>query len=284
MGNKFSLLPLRPHGRFGPMDTAKFYRNMYSKTSYEGGIDNARIADHKRVVAHWLKQAGVSAKANVLEIGAGHGDLHAVHPRWRGLEYSAVAVKQGLKKYGQKTALAEGDATKLKQADNSIDFIFTFATLEHVPNIEKALREIGRVLKKRGVAVLAPAWNCRPWTVEKLQQRPYAELCLRQQIGKALIPLRENLLYRLLLALPGRVWREVKMACGQKVALDFTPLYPQWNLFEKYPHIADDDAFVCFDAHAAMAYYRSRGFSIISHPTPLKRLTCRGEPVVIRKV
>lgn len=72
----------------------------------------------------------------------------------------------------------QGDARDLPVPSGSVDFLFSFATLEHVPRVEEAFAEIDRVLAPNGLSLLCPAWNCRPWTVKKLQQRKYCELSL----------------------------------------------------------------------------------------------------------
>jgi len=140
------------------------------------------------------------------------------------------------------------------------------------------------VLKRGGVAVLAPAWNCRSWTVKKLQQRPYRELGLSDRIGKFLIPIRENLLVRMLQAAPRRILREVRMVFGQQIQLEYKRLLPDFSLWDRYPHIADDDAFAAIDAHAALCYFCARGWISISHPGKARRLFCRGEEIVLRRM
>ena len=50
--------------------------------------------------------------------------------------------------------LIEADATSLPLEKNSFDFAFSYASLYGVPNVEKAISEIGRVLKPGGYAVI----------------------------------------------------------------------------------------------------------------------------------
>lgn len=278
-------LPLRGRFAYSPrhMDTQRFYANMYSQTSYASGIGKTRTEQLSHTAKAFFQKYDIGPKAVVLEIGAGHGNLRNVHPNWHGVEYSEVAIKQGLKAHGKTLRLKQGDATKLAWKNASVDALYTFATLEHVPQIEKAFREIKRILKPGGVALLAPAWNCRPWTVQKLQQRPYSELTLKEKLGKLLIPFREFILFRLLCSLPNRFWREYLLFSGYKIGLAYKPLTPRWDLMEKYPHIADDDAFISMDAHAAIAYFLSRGWKVPSHNGFFKRLFCRGEPIVVMK-
>lgn len=48
------------------------------------------------------------------------------------------------------TSFKVGDATKLDFKDNSLDGIFIFLVLRHIPNWKAALNEFYRVLKKGG--------------------------------------------------------------------------------------------------------------------------------------
>ena len=104
-----------------------------------------------------------------------HSDFnHQCHPRYLGIEYSSVAVEEAKKRYGDSLNVKQGDATALELEDRSIDFLFTFATLEtYFQKIQKAFEEIARVLSNGGIAMIKPAWNCRIWTVQKLKNLPY---------------------------------------------------------------------------------------------------------------
>lgn len=269
-----------------PFDTKSLYDKLYT----EGDISDyaCHQLDEKSVqqsesIRRSLKALKVADTAIVVEVGAGLGGNNAVHPLWLGIEYSETAVARGKKAFGPQLNLAQGDARALPLADESVDFLFSFSTYEHVPKVERAFAEIERVLKPRGYAVIHPAWNCRSWTVKKLQQRPYSELSMLEMLGKLLIPIRESLVFRAITALPGRLYRELRLALGQVLPLSYTPLAPDFALLSRYPHISDDDAFVSMDAHAAMAYFKSRRFRILSHESFLQRFLCRADAVVIQK-
>jgi hypothetical protein len=158
----------------------------------------------------------------------------------------------------------------------------SFDTLEHIPDVEKAFDEIVRIMKPGGTAFLMPAWNCRSWTVKKLPMRRYSELFLSEKIGKFLIPLRDNLYFRLACSLPARLGREARVLLGRKVPIDYHKLSPDFSLWARYDHTADD-AFAATDAHAALAYFVSRGWKTPSHPTFWKRFSCRDEAIVVQK-
>jgi SAM-dependent methyltransferase len=67
------------------------------------------------------------------------GDLHKSLARCPGLRYS---------EYGSKSAkVPSEDLTRLSYADASFDLVITSDTIEHVPDIHLALREIYRVLR-----------------------------------------------------------------------------------------------------------------------------------------
>lgn len=267
-------------------NTKALYNEIYEVDGHNyGQVDQSLTpgGDQLNLICNYVKSFGVGNRASVLEIGCGLGHLNSCHLNWRGIEFSATAVRLAKKIYGANLSIEEGDARDLPVEDDSIDFIFSFAALEHIPNVDSAFSEIERVLRPGGVAVLSPAWNCRPWTVKKLQQRPYGELTTLEKCQKFLIPIRENLLFRMLCSLPSRIRREVLLSSGRSIELDYRALQPDFALWERYPHISDDDAFVSMDAHAALAYFCSTGWKVISHPTFLKRFSCRGEEIVVGK-
>ena len=105
------------------------------------------------------------------------------------------------KKYFNVTPI-EADARDLPIEDKSVDFLFSFAVFEHVPELERAYKEVDRIIKPGGYGLIGQAWNCRPWTVKKLEQRPYSELTLAEKLQKLLIPIRNNLVYRFLVSFP----------------------------------------------------------------------------------
>jgi SAM-dependent methyltransferase len=71
----------------------------------------------------------------------------------RGVDYTSFDIKRG--------AMEQGDITHMHYMDNSVDYFICFHVLEHVPGEKEALREIYRVLKPNGCAVIqVPVdWN-----------------------------------------------------------------------------------------------------------------------------
>ena len=265
-------------------DTKELYTDIYRTDGHDYGNTSAFRTRHLLgMVNKWISQLDLKDDAVVIEIGAALGQLSGSHQNWRGFEYSATAVQLAKEIHGPSFNISEADARDLPLETNSVDFVYSFATLEHIPEIEKVFLEIERIVKPGGVAMLAPAWNCRSWTVKKLQQRPYSELPVIDKLGKFFIPLRNNLVFRMLGSMPSRIYREIKLVLGAPVSLDYKKLEPDFSLWEKYPHISDDDAFVSIDAHAALAYFVAKKWEILSHTSFISRFMCRGEEVVVRK-
>jgi SAM-dependent methyltransferase len=170
---------------------------------------------------------------------------------------------------------------RLPFADESVEFIFSWAAIEHVPAPELVMSEIERVLKPAGIALFAPAWNCRSWTVKRLKMRHYRDLSWGDRLDKVTIPIRNHLLWRGIQSLPSRVWRELRALLGKSIPFDYCRLQPDFNV--NAVHVSDDDAFASMDPYAAIIYFRPRGWQVLSHPTFIKRFFSRHEPVVVRK-
>ena len=274
-------------GRRDILDTKRLYSDTYTayaefheKNMYRHDLRTPQLD----LVKHYLADLRIADDATVVEVGCGLGHLHLAHPNWQGFEYADSAVALAKKIYGPTLNIVEADGRDLPLKSNSVDFLFSFDALEHIPEVERAFGEIVRTIKPGGAGYLHPAWNCRSWQVKKLEVRPYSELTLSARIGKFLIPLRDNVLFRLVCNLPGRVMREQRLLFGDKaIPLDYRPLEPDVALWERYDRNADDDAFISMDAHAALSYFVSRGWATPSHPGFWKRFSVRAGGILVRK-
>ena len=93
----------------------------------------------------------------VLEIGCGAGIDSAEFARNGALvtstdftERSVQSTKELLTEAKLPVNVLQADATKLQFEDNTFDCVYSFGVLHHIPNIEKVLAEIKRVLKPGG--------------------------------------------------------------------------------------------------------------------------------------
>jgi SAM-dependent methyltransferase len=224
------------------------------------------------VTAQWLARFSL-ARGLILEIGCGRGALSALSDRYAGVDLSLPALMSS------RARRICADAERLPIAGGSIPFVFSWAALEHMPNPERVLAEIERALRPGGIALLAPAWHCRPWAAEGLEFRPFRDLRPWQRVRKALIPLRNAVWWRATFEIPRRIAREWLLRRAAPLPFHYRRLQP--NLDEYVG--TDCDAFTSMDPHAMIIYFASRGWEVLSHPTRLARLTARHEPVVVRK-
>ncbi|GAA0872741.1 class I SAM-dependent methyltransferase [Gangjinia marincola] len=115
-----------------------------------GGVKNLMLNRKIKLVNSYAPM-----KANILDIGAGTGSFVASviqkRPMWtvHGIEPNKdariLATKKG--------ATLNTDSGTFK--DNFFDVITMWHVLEHVPDLEKQIRELDRILKKDGVLFIA---------------------------------------------------------------------------------------------------------------------------------
>ena len=96
----------------------------------------------------------------VLEIGCGRGlGTHELFKQMNAGKIIAIDYDPGMIERARKRLAAYpasqleirvGDATQIKEDDQSFDAIVTFAALHHVPDWQKAVSEIARLLKPGG--------------------------------------------------------------------------------------------------------------------------------------
>lgn len=90
----------------------------------------------------------------ILEIGCGRGflvkEVQAISPLTTGIDINREAVKNGLT-----NNLQVMNAECLDFQSNSFDKIYSFHTVEHIPNIKMAFEEMERILKPGGLVLLA---------------------------------------------------------------------------------------------------------------------------------
>jgi len=133
----------------------------------EGTPEFFRAVDRSRYdeYAPWLREAarfGRFPGAIVLEIGCGMGTDLAQFGRGGAVtmavdltpRHLAIAHKR-LQCEGLIPRLARADAEQLPFRDAAVDVVYSFGVLHHTPGIEAAIREVHRVLKPGGTAIIA---------------------------------------------------------------------------------------------------------------------------------
>ncbi len=131
-------------------------RNYSSFIAYLGRI-NAQCPDcgsleRTRLIYRFITELGlVNVSTKLLHV-APEKCLHDVFRRQLGSNYMPVDKFEPGYRYPAGTQ--NMDITDIPLGDNSIDMVMAIHVLEHIPDDAKAIREIYRVLKPRGVAIL----------------------------------------------------------------------------------------------------------------------------------
>ena len=273
------------------MKNKQFYDNMYDPNKIDYGHYKSNVKDkytdredklRKRTAE--LLSSYSNNLSNVLEIGASTGGTSLPTRAWTGLEYSSVAVSLAKKRFGEHLNIIQGDAQDMPFDDSSFDFVYSWATLEHVENPDLAFKEIDRVTRPSGVISIKPAWNCRRWRVQKIDKIPFNELKLNQILLKFCLPISENIIARSVIKIPARILKLITSYGRRELDLRFKKLHPTLSLIEKYGHDADDDAFSSFDIVDAIIFFNSRDYDVISHPNILSVIFARGDILTVRKL
>ena len=212
------------------------------------------------------------AHRKCLEVGCGRGAFQDLLDDYTGLDLSET-VRSFLRK-----PFVQSTAEHLPFDENAFDAVWTITVLEHVPDPEKALKEIRRVLKADGLLFLKPAWNCRPWICEGIPVRPYSTLSLRQKLIKFSLPVRDSLLFRAAFALPRRLLRSVVGLFTRTERLEFKKLPADYSTF----WMVDSDACASIDPFDAIQWFKSQGDLVLSHPRWLDAFLSRSEPLVVQ--
>lgn len=120
-----------------------------------------RVMEQKFQIRYFQKAMPLKAGATILEIGCGRGAGAALIDKTFNPEFLApqdldFAMVHKAQRYLSTTGngkifLSVADATRIPFKDRSFDAVFGFGFLHHVPNWQKALVDIARVLKPGGI-------------------------------------------------------------------------------------------------------------------------------------
>jgi SAM-dependent methyltransferase len=248
-----------------------FYKSIYEDSIYANFVqatDHFATGQLQEFVQHYSL-----VKSKALEVGSGRGAFQDLVEDYTGLD-----ISPSVERCYQKPFFV-GSAESLPFDDNSFDVVWSITVLEHIPNPEKALTEMRRVLRPGGLLYLHPAWHCRPWICEGIPVRQYSDLSLRQKWVKLTLPIRDSLLLRAARALPLRLWHLLTYPLSkQPLKLRYKPLKADYETF----WMVDSDACCALDPLDVIQWFQSRGDTVLSHPTRASALLSRSEAVVVR--
>lgn len=249
----------------------EFYNEMYQGTEY---ANRGEKSPFEPIVIGFMKKYHISRKkAKCLEIGSGRGALQDVV-----CNYTGVDLSQTVKKFYHKDFVA-ASATELPFEDNSFDFVWTEAVLEHIPQIEKALAEIARVTRPGGYILIAPAWYCKSWYNWGGHVKGIQDFSGMKKFIRIWIPLLNRPVIQFIGLFPGRIYMLIKYKLtGKPVKL----LYRKLNAnYDEYVG-PDSDACNGLDPCQVAIWYESRGNQCISHRSFWSKLFIRTEHIMIK--
>ncbi len=138
--------------------------------------------EYKRLKPKWENSSDIfrdiindytTSETKILDVGCGHGDLlKPIHEKTLhsyGIDPDKEAIEKNT--FIKNTSVA--GAESLPFEDNFFDLVVSAWVLEHLPDPEKAFKEIHRVLKPGGkVVFLTPnVWNYNVWIIRIIPER-----------------------------------------------------------------------------------------------------------------
>lgn len=252
-----------------PAGHQQFYDRQYRGTDYAPTDD--RAIDFP-IITRFVQEYGLAGK-KCLEVGCGRGVYQDFVE-----DYTGVDIADTARAYLHKPFF-RASATELPFEDSTFDAVWTVWVLEHVPDCERALTEIRRVLKPGGIVCLLPAWQCRPWWAEGYPVRSYSDFGLKGKLIKASIPLRDSLAWRVADVMPRRAvrWLATRLRGGPS-RLRTRALKGN---FEKY-WMLDSDAINWIEPYEVILWHTSRGDEVLQPSTPAKQFLVRTGAVIVR--
>jgi ubiquinone/menaquinone biosynthesis C-methylase UbiE len=124
-----------------------------------------------------MLEARISSPAKVLDVGCGAGQtvgqlMQRGYEAW-GIDVSEAMVSRARERYHPDRFRA-ADIEQLPFADNSFDGVVCLGVLEYLDRDEAALREMWRVLKPGGCAIITtPSSICPFYYMDRLYQRTW---------------------------------------------------------------------------------------------------------------
>jgi SAM-dependent methyltransferase len=129
--------------------TPEFYRDV-ERHRYE-------LEPHIPEIARFDEWRG----CHVLEVGCGVGTdasrFARAGARYAGVDQTSQAIELARRRFaldGLEGTFVEADATALPFPDESFDLVYSHGVLHHIPNTERAVNEIHRVLRDGGTALV----------------------------------------------------------------------------------------------------------------------------------
>jgi len=238
------------------MDSAgSFYNNEYNREQY-AQCTAAEQHPFYATLASYIKRYNITTQ-KVIEIGSGRGAFQDMAENYTGVDYA-----EAVSRYYHKEFVC-ASASELPFSDDTFDFGWSYCVLEHVPELNKALEEMVRVIKNGGHLILRPAWHCHRWAAAGYQVRPYSDFNLWGRIYKFLIPLFDWKPVRAVGIMSKRA-AELMVYClggGYPKPVKYRKLKANYEVFWQ----PDSDACNHIDPFSIILWFEARGHKCVSH-------------------
>jgi len=245
------------------------------KAYIEGARGAAYIYRVPETIHDFVHQYGLGNK-KVLEVGAGSGLLQDAVEDYTALDISPTARRFFHKPY------IEASATDMPFPDGAFDALWSVWVLEHIPNPEKALEEMRRVVKPGGYLFLYPALDVSRYAAWGLHARPYKDLDWKGKLLKATIPIADSKPFHLLYFHQTRILRSLGTRFTEGPStFHFIRLTPNYEQYWE----GDSDATTSLSNHELYLWFKTRGDVCVNCPSEA-RLTLRDTPtnfLIIRR-
>jgi len=251
----------------------EFYEQAYLGTRYSSPLQSEEHSYYQYL--HEFIQRYDLHNKKCLEIGTGRGAFREIVDDFTGIDVAFSASK-----YVDGKKFVVGSAVNLPFSCEVFDGVWTITVFEHILEPELAMEEMWRVLKPEGYIFFAPAWHCRSWAAEGYPVRPYADFNWKGKFIKALIPIRNNILYRSVPVFLQRINQLVMLLIDDEPSqFTYKQLTPNYDYF----WMSDSDAVNSIDPFAAYVWFSSRGGVCLNYPTLRQAFFIRHGPLIFQK-
>jgi ubiquinone/menaquinone biosynthesis C-methylase UbiE len=144
-----------------PVQAEEFSQEFYQEIDRRHFADAARYIPPRKNPFDKLIPFERLKECDVLEIGVGngsHAQLIAPHCRtYVGIDltnYAVMSTRRRFEIFGLNGDIQRMDAESMVFPDESFDFVWSWGVIHHSSNTEQILREINRVLRPGGTAVI----------------------------------------------------------------------------------------------------------------------------------
>jgi SAM-dependent methyltransferase len=134
--------------------------------------------------------ARLARGGDVLEVSCGTGQglglIAREARRVVGVDITFASVRKARAHYGSRVALVQGDAERLPFPDGSFDLVAIHEAIYYYPDVDAAMQEAARVLRKTGtllISTINPEWpdfNPSPYSAGYLNAAALADLLRRR--------------------------------------------------------------------------------------------------------